>query len=266
MKRHYAFLSSLLTLGTVTFSLRLEAQAPQPRLAAEQILADAADKQQYTFLIFYKDEGRSTQAMAETMKRGIAAHNGGAAIAYVNVANQSDRALVDRLDVSRAPMPLAMAIAPNGAITGVFPRKVSAEQIVHSFVTPAMASCMKTMQGGKLALLCVLPSSRSRAPAGVQAFCADPQFKDRVVVLTVQSDDPEEVEFLQELAGEGHAANESMIALFAPPGALVGTFSSAASVDELAAALHKAGKCCEDPNCKYNQGNRQAAQGAKTRK
>jgi hypothetical protein len=34
---------------------------------------------------------------------------------------------------------------------------------------------------------------------------------------------------------------------------LVGKFGPAVTKDEIAAALHAAGKCCNDPNCKHNK-------------
>ena len=43
-------------------------------------------------------------------------------------------------------------------------------------------------------------------------------------------------------------------ALLAPPGVLIGKYNSAATKNEVMAALHKAGKCCDDPNCKHNHG------------
>jgi hypothetical protein len=41
--------------------------------------------------------------------------------------------------------------------------------------------------------------------------------------------------------------------VLAPPGVLVGKFPASATSDQIGAALHAAGKCCNDPNCKHNQ-------------
>ena len=43
-----------------------------------------------------------------------------------------------------------------------------------------------------------------------------------------------------------------VVIFMAPPGALVGRFAASASKEDLARALHAAGKCCSDPNCKHN--------------
>jgi hypothetical protein len=39
---------------------------------------------------------------------------------------------------------------------------------------------------------------------------------------------------------------------------LVGKFGPGASKDEIAAALAKAGKCCDDENCRHVQGAKRA--------
>jgi hypothetical protein len=47
--------------------------------------------------------------------------------------------------------------------------------------------------------------------------------------------------------------HESMLVVMAPPGVLVGKFIGSTTKDQIAAQLHAAGKCCNDPNCKHIQ-------------
>ena len=49
------------------------------------------------------------------------------------------------------------------------------------------------------------------------------------------------------------AFSGSTVVVLAPPGVLVGKFPATATAAEIAAKLHAAGKCCDDPNCKHNQ-------------
>ncbi len=220
---------------------------------AQQVLTAAAAEQKYTFLVFYRDNGQATQAMAQTVKSGVASRNNRATVAFVNVANPAEKALVDRFDVSRAPMPLTIAVAPNGAITSIAPGKISDEEIGASFITRAAAHCMKSMQDGKLVLACVQSAPKPALPLGVKGFCEDPQFKDRTAVVFIHAGDPAESEFLQQMEINTRAQGSTTVFL-APPGVLVGKFGPTATKDQLAAALHKAGQCCEDPNCKHSQG------------
>jgi hypothetical protein len=227
----------------------------QGNLAAskgQQALDAAAAGQKYTFLVFYRDNGQATQAMAQTVNRGVASRSDRATVAYVHVADPAEKALVDRFDVSRAPMPLTVAVAPNGAITSFAPGKITDEEIAASFLTRAAAHCMKSMQDGKLVLACIQSTEQPAMPPGVQAFREDPLFKDRTSVIFIHARDPAEAEFLQQMEINPQAQGSTTL-FMAPPGVLVGKFSPAASKEQMAAALHKAGKCCDDANCKHNR-------------
>ena len=147
-------------------------------------------------------------------------------------------------------MPMTLVTAPNGAITGVFSQRVADQQLAEAFVTPAMSHCMKSMQEGKVVFLCVQTTPQVMVPQGVAEFLADPQFKDRANVVPVQLTDPAEGQLLAELE-LGAAPNQPNTVFFAPPGVMVGKFGLVSTKAEIAAALHKAGKCCEDPNCKH---------------
>src|SRR5262245_16766455 len=87
-----------------------------PISPGQQVLTTAAAEQKYTFFVFYRDNGPATQTMAQTVKRGIDARSDRAIVAYIQVTNPAEKALVDRFDVSRAPMPLTVAVAPTGAM------------------------------------------------------------------------------------------------------------------------------------------------------
>ena len=68
-------------------------------------------------------------------------------------------------------MPLVLAVAPNGAITGGFPLKLTEQDVAGAFVSPGTAGCLKAMQARKLVLLCVLPAGETqiaRRRAGVR--------------------------------------------------------------------------------------------------
>ncbi len=234
----------------------------QPTLAqttsadAQQTLAQASAVQKYTFLLFYKTNNAATQAMLQTLKRGLANRSNEATIAYVDASNPGQQALVQRYGVGRAPMPLTIAVAPNGAVTGLFAAKLSDQQIAGAFVTPTMAKCMKSMQQGRLVLVCVSGTAGATTPQAVRDFQADPQFANRTDVLSLQANDPAEAEFLGQLKIDGQALHGTTTAFLAPPAVLVGKFGPAATKAEMAAALHAAGKCCDDPNCKHGQGGR----------
>jgi hypothetical protein len=233
------------------------AQGAPAASQAQQVLSAAAAEQKYTFLVFYKDNDSATRAMAQTVKSGVESRGDRATWTYVNVANPPDKALVDRFGVSRAPMPLTVAVAPNGAMTKLTPTSITDEQIEKSFVTPAMAHCMKSMQDGRLVLVCIQSNPQPVIPPGVRDFANDPEFKNRTAVVPVHAGNPAEAELVRQLEADSLTKGATTVFL-APPGVLVGKFGPTVTKDQLAVALHKAGQCCDDPNCKHNQASQPA--------
>jgi hypothetical protein len=90
-------------------------------------------------------------------------------------------------------------------------------------------------------------------PMGAAEFLADPSFHARAATESFVVSDPAEGRFLRDLELDPTTLSGSTVVVLAPPGALVGKFSSTATAAEIAAKLHAAGKCCNDPNCKHNQ-------------
>ena len=65
----------------------------------------------------------------------------------INVGDPEESDIVNKFGVLAAPMPLALVVAPNGAVTGGFPAAVDEKQLTEAFVSPGMAECLKALQG-----------------------------------------------------------------------------------------------------------------------
>lgn len=251
----FALVGLIALSGTSTVSAQQSA-AKVPANAvvskAQAVIDQAAKDGKYTFILFYKQNDDATKAMAATLKDGLAEKSEQAVVIYAQVGNSAEQALVTKYDVSRAPMPMTVALAPNGAMTGMFAQKVTAEKLGEAFVTPTMMFTMKNLQDGKLVLVTVQGSTKAAAPVAIKDFQSDPHFKDRIVTTSLQAADPLEAKFVGQMQIDPKAKLTHTV-LLAPPGVMVGKFDAVASKDELAAALAKAGKCCDDPNCKHHQ-------------
>lgn len=249
--------------------LAQQSAAPtQPASKAQQVLDQAAKDGRYTFLVFYRQSDDATKLMASTIKDGITDKEKLAVATYVQVTDPAHQALVTKYDLSRAPMPLTVVVGPNGAMTGIFAQKLAVENINDAFVTPTMLATMKSLQEGKLVLVTVQGSTKTVAPVALRDFQSDPHFKDRIVSISMTAADPRETKFIGQMQIEAKTPLTHTV-LLAPPGVLVGKFNAAASKDDIAAALAKAGKCCDDPNCKHHQhapATRTATQESATRR
>ena len=221
---------------------------------AQALLDSAESDGKYTFLVFYKADDAAAQTMLKTVKTELAKKQGAALLGTVSLANPAEQVVIKRFDVARAPMPLLLAVAPNGAVTGMFSKKIAANRVADCFVTPTMTHCMKALQQGKIVMVCVQTTSEATLPSGVVDLQNDPDFTDRVAALTLQADDEDEAPFLAQADLAPAKLKGTTTIVLAPPGVLVGTYASTTTSDEFAAALHEAGKCCNDQNCKHNHG------------
>ena len=227
----------------------------------QQAVETAARQNQYAFIMFYRANDAATQGMHRTLKSALSQRQD-AAIIPIQVNDAAERGLVARFDASRTPMPAIVALAPNGAVTGVFPRRVSSAHLTAAITSPGQAQCLKALQDKKIVLLCVQPEGNNVVPEGVRQFQADELYKDRTEVVNVQANDPAEARFLQQLKLRTDQPT-AVTAFMAPPGVMLGTFDANVTHDVLAQKLAAAGKCCEDPNCKHHKS---AGKGQPTRR
>src|SRR5580765_883776 len=87
---------------------------PEPQLKGSTgaALRQAAGKSQYLFILFYKKEDSGTQKLRQVLAVCVAKWSDKAASVSVNVTDRAEHDAVEKFDVSDAPMPLVLAIAP----------------------------------------------------------------------------------------------------------------------------------------------------------
>lgn len=216
----------------------------------ETTRAAASKENKYTFIMFWKNQDDTTKAMWNTLQHNLSNKKDKTTFVAVNTNDSAEQNLVKEYGVSRAPMPLTLAIAPNGAITGSFVKNINADYIDQSFVSPAKSRCMLTLQSRKMVLLCVNPAVKSETPKGVQNFKSIPCYRDVVEVVSFSSQESGEASFLKEL-GVPQQNNNTTVVFMAPPGVMVGRFNENVTQQQLIAELKKAGKSCGVDGCKH---------------
>lgn len=232
---------------------RAEAASAEPAAKSQAALTAASQANKFCFLLFYKTNDPATQAAAKLVSQGVGKRTEKAAYAFVQVGDPAEQAVVQRFDVARAPMPFLLAIAPNGAISCIFPKDFQEGDLDKAFVTPTMARCMKSIQAGKLVLLCVHPAGKSGTPLSVTSFAADSHYAGRTEILAMRLDDPNEARFLGDMKIDPAKTTDTQVIFMAPPGVMIGKYAATTTTSaKLASDLHAAGKCCDDPNCKHN--------------
>jgi hypothetical protein len=220
--------------------------APPGSIVARQV-------PRFTFILFWRQQDASTQQFGQTLQAAAAKRPERASWTSVDIKDPAHRAMVDHYGVSRAPMPLGICVADNGAVTGVFTRRPNDDAIERALVTGAMAEVTKALQEKKIVLVHLQATPQSVLPAGAAEFAADPAFQSRTAIVNVALSDPEESRFLADMELSPQVVTDSMLIVMAPPGVVVGKFNGTSTKAQIAAKLHAAGKCCDDPKCKHNQ-------------
>jgi hypothetical protein len=219
-----------------------------PRSAPAEDAAAAGREGKYVFVLFHKEEDEATRAMRQTLQAALAKRGDRATVAQVSVGDPAHKAMVDRYGVARSPMPLVLAIAPNGAVTGGFAVKLTEKDVASAFVSPGQAACMKVVQARKLVLLCVQRESGGSLPQGVRDFQADPRYGPVTEVVTLRATDAAEAGFLQALQIKADAPMP-MTALLAPPGRLLRTFPASVTKQQLVECVTSPQGCCPGGKC-----------------
>ncbi len=230
-----------------------ETQSPEPQKTGGGMAAmeKAAEAKKYLFALFRKKEDSQTSAMRAVLEEVLEEVADKADSVEVNVTASSERAIVDKFDLDRAPMPLILAIAPNGAITGGFPTEVEKQKLLDAFASPGTEKCMKQLQDNKLVFLCVQnedTKSNDEALKGVREFKADARFAQATEIVMLDPTDTAEAGFLKDLQID--PKTETAVTVFlAPPGVPVAMHEGATNKDELVATLQKASSACGPGGC-----------------
>lgn len=238
----------VLVLCGVTGSIQAQEGGMSPGEAA---LVSAARDQEFLFILFHKANDDATRAMKQTLDRSLAGHQDKARAITVRADDPTEKALIARWELSRTPMPIVLAVAPNGAVTGGFPLKLTKQDVEEALVSPGMADCLAAMQSRKIVLLCVQPTDSGTVPDGVKEFVADATYAPHTRVVKVRASDPAEADLLKSLQIDPRTSTP-ITALLLPPGRAVATFTGPVTKAHLVEKLKSSNACCPDGKCGPN--------------
>jgi hypothetical protein len=216
----------------------------------EAITKAAADKK-YLFAFFWSSDNDQTAAMKKVFEDATAKVADRSLTVSVRVSDPAERGIVKKYDLERAPMPLVLAIAPNGAITGGFPTKFEEQQLLDAFASPGTEKCMKALQDGKLVFLCVqndTTTSNEEALQGVTDFKSDERYASATEVILLDPREAAEASFLGDLK-INPGTTTAVTAFLAPPGSVIAEYQGATTKEALITALEQANTGCGPGGC-----------------
>lgn len=209
--------------------------------SADSAIRAAAKQNRYVFVTFYKKNDSASKSMQSTVRSIQDKLSGRADFVSVDVGDGANSAIVSRYGADHSPMPLTIVIAPNGAVTAGFPKQIKNTDVSGVFVSDGMASVLKVLQGGKLAVVCV-QNSRTKhnkeSLAAAQGLNNQPKFRGAVGIVRIDPSDRGESRFLKQCQVDP-ATDDAQMVIFAPPGKIVGKFGGATTPATVAASLTK---------------------------
>ncbi len=222
------------------------AQEAKPAGTGVAAMKKAAEHNKYLFALFHKEDNDQLAAMRKELTTAMKQVADRADMVDVDISAASEKDMVDQYDLDYAPMPLLLAIAPNGAVTGGFPGRVQAQRLTDVFVSPCTAECLKGFQDRKLVFLCVKnaqTASGKEAMRGVRAFKRDERFAEDTEIIVVDPADKAESQLLFDLEIDPKT-QDAVTVFFAPPGRCIGQFQGATTLDDLVETLAAAMSGC----------------------
>ncbi|MBU0509085.1 hypothetical protein KKH27_09655 [bacterium] len=219
---------------------------------AAEAMEKAGNSGKYVLALFYREDDEQTAAARDMIEAARKKISRKSEAVEINVTDPTEKDVVNKFGVSRSPLPLVLMLAPNGAImTGAPASRLDEDKLAEAVGTKSSEQVIKALQQKNMVALCMQnrkTKENADAMSGVKEFMKDPKFGPTTAVVTIDPSDPDEAKFLSKLSLDANSGIATT-ALLAPPGAVIGTFEGAVTMEKLvasveAAAKPKSGGCC----------------------
>lgn len=230
--------------------------APAPQAQTTQGKADGvaagalrrgSDEKRYEFLLFYSTDDEATRTTKESLGRAVRGMGRSAEWTAVDITNASEAAIVNKYNLRSVPMPIVLAFAPNGAVTGGFrSADIAEDKLKTAFASPGVQECMKALQDRKIVFVCCQGKStqfNKEAMQGVEAFKADARYAAYTAVVKIDPTDDSERSFLAQLKIDSKT-KDAATAILVPPNTVLGVTNGPTTKDAFLRTLASASSCC----------------------
>jgi hypothetical protein len=237
-RRRYMFARTLVLTILLAGALPAVAKA-----TPERDLDDAAKHKEVAFVLVVEPGASGTQAL-RSLAQEAAKKVKKAVFVEFDRADPENAALVNRLGVLSAPVPLILVVAQNGTVSGGFgAATATVEGLVAAVPSPKQSEVLKALQEGKAVFLVVSPPN-ANGPSADACMRACSEIAPGGVVIKIDLNDDAEAAFLTQLKVD-RSARESAILVVNPQGQITGTFTGPVEAPLLVdAAKKKLGGCC----------------------
>jgi len=204
-------------------------------------IAAAQNNKQYLFLLFYDKKGETLKVMESNINDFMNKSSEKILLYKALTTDDKEQDVVKVYGINRAPLPVLLVLAPNGAVTGGFPQKVSMDSLEKSIVPTVVMNSLKTVQAGKIALV-LLQNAKTKfnneSSKAAKEFADDSTVKGYVDIIKADPSDPKNSDFISSVK-LSKDITEAAVVFIIPPGSIAGVYSGKITKDTLAAALKK---------------------------
>ena len=235
-----------------------QAVQSQGASVAAEALRRAAGENKHLFIFFFSGDDEPTRLARKSLEKTVGGMGRSAEWVAVDVTSGSEAEIVNKYNVRSAPMPIVLAFAPNGAITGGFrSADINEEKLKSAIASRGMQECLKALQERKIVFICSQGKKtqfNKEAMQGVDEFKADARYAAYTAVVKIDPADAAEKNFLTLLKIDPNA-KDAATALLVPPNAVLGVTNgptSKASVLKMLASASSGGcgpKGCAPSGC-----------------
>ena len=218
----------------------------------ESVLKQSEKYGKHLFVLFVREGDANCAKMKSVFAKAQPSLSKRAVFHIADVSDSSEAAFVRKYGIARAPLPLTLVFAPNGAIVNAFAGKVvSQETVSKAFASPALATVKKALQEGQLALVCAQgkrTKHNTESLAAARAAAGDARARDAIVIVQVAPEDTHNADLLREMKVPS-SLREATIFILVPPGTLAGQVEGATTKGSLWAAIMKGISACSGGSC-----------------
>jgi hypothetical protein len=222
---------------------------------AKTAITEASNNNQFLLLAFYEDKDADFIKMSSTADEFAKASAIKTIPYYAKMEDTANRELAGQYGIkNKKDLPLLLIIAPNGAITGGFPKAVTADQLKQCVsLSDLVIRTLKPLQSQKLVLVTLQNKTtkfNAESQKGVNDFASDPQYSQFTEVVKADPSDAGSADFLKQ-CGLISPLTEASVVVLLPPGKIGKILNGKITKADLVSALHActAGGSCGTGGC-----------------
>lgn len=212
--------------------------------AAAEALRRAARENRHLYVFFFDRDDEPTRLARKSFEQAMRRIGGSVEWVAVDITAASEAGFVSRYSVRSTPMPMALAFAPNGVVTGGFPTGDlgNEERLRAAILSKGLQDCLKALQERKMVFICVQGKKtqfNKEAMGGVEELKRDARYAAYTAIVMIDPADAAETNFLTQLKIDVNAKEAATVLLLPPNyvlGVTKGPTSKAAFLKQLASA------------------------------